>query len=333
MKRDRALWKGGALNEFIPGLVVAVGIAVLATVLARLLPIGGGVVPALVLGIIVGNVWQLPAITEGGIGFAERNMLSYAIVLMGFELQIDRIASVGWMPLLFVAILVFIVMLVAVPLGMRLGFSKPFATMIGAGHAICGASAVAALGPLVKARQEEIGVSIGIVNLMGTVGIAVAPPLVLALQYSAQEAGYLIGGVLNAVGQVVAAGFSVGREAGEIATLVKLQRILFLGPLVLGASFLFHLPADGARKKFPIPGFIYGFALASIIGSLMPHEVHVIPVLREVGKFFLIVAMAGIGLRIRFRHLIHYGPKAILFGGMLFVLQLVVAMLVIPLMR
>ena len=195
---------------------------------------------------------------------------------------------------------------------------------------MCGSSAIAATEGIIGADEEEVGLSVAIVNFLGTIGIFLLPFLgVTVLGFNDIGAGVLIGNTLQAVGQVTAAGFSVGEVAGQTATVIKMGRILMLTPLVLIllAAFPIAASARPAKKRGisakGIPLFIVGFILFSLVATfgLLPDTA--LEFLGAMGEYALIIAMAGIGLKITFSSILRSGRSALLMGSIIFLIQIV----------
>jgi len=308
--------------QYIPGLLICLVIALAAKYLTLFLPAFGAVTLAIILGIIIGNLMRLPKSFSSGIKYSEKTILSYAIMLMGLKLQLSVLKDLGLMPILLVISIQIVTFITAILVGKALGFNRKFSLLMGAGNAVCGSSAIAATAPVLEAKESEVGISIGVVNLMGTIGIFLLPALVKAFSMSQTQGGYFTGGILQAVGQVVAAGFSIGEEAGTVATLIKMLRVLMLGPIVLILSLSLKKGNGSNNQKVSIPPFIIGFFIFSIIATIFPHEASVIPFLKQFSKILLMIAMAAIGMKIKFADLLKQGPKALLLGVIIFVVQI-----------
>lgn len=324
------------------GILIVFAVGVLSWWAADFAPRLGSVTIAILLGVLVGNVlaasktWE--AASTAGAKFGEKRLLPLAIVLLGVELQLMALVELG--PLAVVVILASIAtaLLVSVQLGAMLGYSREFSLLMGAGNGICGSSAVAATSMAIDADEAKTGISISVVNLLGTIGIFALPAVIRMLALDDVQSGLLVGGTLQAFGQVVAAGFSVNDDVGNIATVVKMGRVLMLGPMVvlIGAWVQSHLPSDGGEGStqtgVQIPRFIIGFFVLSIIASLNVLPPEVIHWLRTGGKFLLVVAMAGIGMRIQLQTLFKSGAGALLFGAAVSVIQIVLTLVVILLL-
>ncbi|ACL69303.1 YeiH family protein [Halothermothrix orenii] len=312
-----------AFKEKIPGILLAVFVGITGRLVGNFVPNIGGVTIAIILGFLAGNIFRLDSNYAKGIKFVEKKILSLAIMLMGLKLQMDVLAELGISSIVIIIIMVTLTVFVGSLIGRLCGLSNSFSILLGIGNGICGSSAIAAAAPIVSNNEEEIGLSVSVVNLLGTFGIFILPVITGLLKLNETTSGLMIGSTLQATGQVVAAGFSISDLTGEVATIVKMARILMLGPVVLLLSFLFGKKDNSLDNNVSIPPFIIGFFIFSIIGTLQILPVGVVQSLKYTGKLLLTVAMAGIGLRIRISSLINQGPKALLVGLLIFVVQLV----------
>ena len=319
------------MKKVIPGLLLTVLIALCAKITSSYIQAIGAVSIAIILGILAGNTIKLSDKFNKGIAFSEKNLLTYAIMLMGFKLELGELGEMGTTVFLVVLPTMLVTITSGIIYGKFFGFSKSFSLLMGAGNAVCGSSAIAAVAPATDANEEEIGVSIGIVNLLGTIGIFLMPLLASLIHLSEIQSSYLTGGVLQAIGQVVAAGYSISDKVGDTATLIKMLRVIMIGPIVMLVTLLNKTSSsgDGKGKKKYIPNYIIGFFICSIIASIFPNEQLVLPYLRTLAKLLLMVAMAGVGMKISFKSLINHGPKALLFGVLTTTTQTIFIMILI----
>ena len=313
-----------------PGLLIVILVAVLSQFLANsVIPNIGAVTLAIVIGILVSNLLiQGPAFAEG-YHFAEKKLLPVAIVLLGTELQLQVLIGLGLPTAVLILLIVTFTMLSSTVIGKLMGFSQPFSLLMGAGNAICGSSAIAAVSPLVEGKEEEVGLSISTVNLLGTLGIFLLPLLVHVFQLNDYRGGAVIGGSLQAIGQVVAAGYSINDATGNIALLVKMGRVLMLGPLAVIISSRKTAISSEGKSAIKIPPFIVGFLIVGLLASWPVTPRPLVEVLRMSGKWLLLLAMAGIGLKLRLKTMLMQGPRALLFGSVLAILQLAAAFLIV----
>lgn len=319
----KSLWLG-LIFVFILGSV--------SWLLADFFPRVDSVTMAIILGIVVGNIpFSNQMVLSGGL-FAEKKLLPIAITLLGVELKLMTLFDLGFVAIIVIAVSILVSIFTSIYLGKLLNFSPKFSVLIGAGNGICGSSAIAATSIVIDAEESDIGISISVVNLLGTIGIFLIPAMIRLFPLSNLEGGLLIGGTLQALGQVVGAGFSVNDDVGNIATVVKMGRVLMLGPMVvlIGSWMRSKLETNGeAPSKVVIPYFIVGFFVMSIIASLNILPSEILTILKTLGKYLLVVAMVGIGMRIQLSTLYHSGLSAFLFGGLVSVIQIIITLIVI----
>ena len=306
-----------------PGLVLVLLVALISQALARtIIPNVGAVTLAIILGLVISNFFVKSPVYTDGYLFAEKQLLPAAIVLLGTELQLRILIRLGLPTLGLVFAIVLMTMVTSLLIGRMLGFARPMSILMGAGNAICGSSAIAAISPLVASKEEDVGLSISTVNLLGTLGIFLMPVLVQLFRLDDISGGALIGGSLQAVGQVVAAGFSINDATGNFALLVKMGRVLMLGPLALVVAWQKMTASPRSSQAIKIPPFIIGFVLVSLISSWQLLPASVVDWANTLGKWLLLLAMAGIGLRLQLESLLKQGPKTLLFGLVVASLQL-----------
>lgn len=308
-------------KQLLPGLLVTILLAGAAFGLSFFLSIGSPEVVALLLGFVLANAVVLHPKLTPGFQFSEKRVLGWAIALMGLQLSFTKLNLSWWLlPVLIFAIAIALVL--GSKISKRFGVLNTCGYMIGVGTAICGASAIAAVSPFLKTKAHETGVAIGVVNLLGTAGMLLLPGLAVLLNLTPEYSGVLLGGSLQAVGQVVGAGYAMGDEVGEIATLVKLGRVLMLGPVVLFTALLMHSKSDKLDRKKMLPGFIVTFFVLMVLANVFALPEEVLGILKMVDKILLAIAMAAIGLQIRLRDLLKQGPKALVLGILIFAVQI-----------
>ncbi len=312
------------MKKLFPGILVCVVIALAALFIARYILIGS-VTIAILIGILTGNLIKLPEGFGPGVKFSEKTLLSWAIALMGFRLNYTILAHLGLPAVAVILCGMVFTITFALFMGRLLGMERDLSLLVGIGNGICGSSAIAAAQGVIKTRDEHVGVSIGVINLLGTIGIFLLPMITLSLpDFSSEKAGLLIGNTLQAIGQVTAAGFSRGDVIGQTATIVKMGRILLITPMVLLLNFRKKgkRREEGKPEMPKVPGYILLFILFSLITSwgIMPSAAN--SFIKDVSEFLLITAMAGIGMKITFRELLTDGRKALLAGAFTFAGQI-----------
>ncbi|HEY8614360.1 MAG TPA: YeiH family protein [Roseomonas sp.] len=244
------------LARLLPGLLLCVGVTLAAMGLARLEEalFGRAWLEALVLAILLGTVirtaWRPGPRWKPGIDFSAKMLLEVAVVLLGASLSAATVLAVG--PGLLVGIAVVVAVAISASYGLcRLfGLPRRMAVLVACGNSICGNSAIAAVAPVVGADGEDVASSIAFTAVLGVAVVLSLPLLVPALGLSLEQYGVLAGLTVYAVPQVLAATAPVGALSVQIGTLVKLVRVLMLGPVVLVLSLL----APRLREEPAAPG-------------------------------------------------------------------------------
>ncbi|MEL6714018.1 MAG: putative sulfate exporter family transporter [Planctomycetota bacterium] len=334
-KRDgSAKAAGGPARAYaLAGLLAAA-----ALVLRGALPGSSAAVPsasvlALVLGLLVGALPGVRATAGRGAGRVTKATIPWAIVLIGFGLDLGPLLRSGSLAAgLGITVALMAVAFLGALLGARaLGLSRDAGLLLGAGTAVCGNSAIMAVAPAIDADDDEVGLSIGVINLLGVLMLFALPPLAGALGVAAEEGGALAGLTVHAVPQAIATGGAFGERALEWATLYKLLRVALLVPVVLLVSVLVgRRSGDAPRARVPL--FVPLFVAAAVLRGLgwADAEVRVpglgaeglgsegpAPLwaqLKAVGRIALAVALAAIGLGLDLRSLVRVGPRFLLAG-------------------
>lgn len=321
-------------KDQLRGLGVCIVLAVLAKKIVWLAPSLGSTSFAIILGIIAGNTVATDKRLAPGVVYAEKKLLPLAIMFLGVTLNIGDVLAVGGRGILYILIIMSVVIASSIKLGKVLGFTKEFSLLLGAGNAVCGSSAIAAASPIVGAKEDEVGISVAVVNLMGTIFMFILPVLaVKVLHLNEVDAGALIGGTLQSVGQVAASGGMIDTRVQTYATLFKMLRVVMLGGVILLYSYMLKreekMHQKGVRGKMGIPPFIVGFFLLCVLTSLNLIPQQGTGAVKLASKWLMLVAMAGIGMRIKISELLKEGPKALLAGTVLTLIQVVVAIVLI----
>ncbi len=314
------------VKENAPGLITAGALALLSIFLAGFGSFLGAATIALILGMMLGNSKILAGKLEKGFFFTEKKVLETAIVLIGFGMNARIFSALGVGTWIFIGSSVILVIAVAMMLGRWFGLSVKMATLLGAGSAICGTAAIGAVSPLLHSKEEETGLSIGVINVLSTMGLLLLPVLSGILALNDQSSGLIIGGILQSMGHVVGAGFSLGEEVGSAATVVKMGRVLLIIPLMLILYFLNRgRKSGGKRMSFPV--FVPLFALALALSQLPFFPAAWASTLAKTGDYLLITAMVAIGFKIKFRPLFRMAGPALGVGLLVFVFQILLYLL------
>lgn len=311
-----------SIPKNLAGWLILLFIAGVATVLSPFIPGPGTITIALILAIIAGNLktWNGP--TQAVFKYAEKHLLSIATILLGFGLNIRLLQQLSPAYLLLIVFMVVLALFSSQLFcgGMR----SPLRWLLGAGSGICGNSAIAATAPALGATVTEIGLAVTVVNLLGTIGIFVFPLISIALGFSTSESALFTGAILQSVGHVVAAGYSIDPETGALALLIKMGRILMLGPVILFIGYRFKTHGAKVLNGALVPNYVWGFLIAAAITSTGLVPTMITKNLEKTGTYFLLAAMSGIGLGINLKQMISMGPRAALNGTLIFLTQIVV---------
>lgn len=287
----------------------------------------------LVVGIVVGMLYgnflrgTMPADWGVGVNFTARRLLRIAVAFYGLNISIQQIAAVG-MPGLAVSVAVVVgTLLIGTIVGQRLlGLDRDTAMLTAAGSAICGAAAVLAFEPTLRAAPHKSAVAVATVVLFGTLSMFLYPVFYHAgwLNFDTQALGIYIGGTVHEVAQVVGAASNIDPATTEVATIVKMTRVALLVPvlLVLGMylrSAASHAGGQGKSAKLPIPWFAVGFLVLAIINSLDIIPADIVAAIRRLDVFALTMAMTALGIETRFAQIRKAGPRVMALGFILYV--------------
>ncbi|WP_332678396.1 YeiH family protein [Brevundimonas sp.] len=303
-----------------PGVALCLAVTMAAVGLTSLEQyLTGGVwletlVLAILLGAGVRAVWTPNPGFNAGIAFSARTLLEIAVVLLGASVSAATLSSLG-VPLVFgIFVLVALTILVGFAIGRLMGLNTRMALLIACGNAICGNSAIAAVAPVIDADGEEVATSIAFTAVLGVVVVLTLPILGGLLLMTDMQYGVLAGLSVYAVPQVLAAAVPFGFAAIQTGTVVKLVRVLMLGPVILALSLLFR-----DRSKPPgrpglhrlLPWFIVGFVLMIGLRSLgLIPQTFLLPI-AAASSLLTVISMAALGLQTDIRAVARAGGRAI----------------------
>lgn len=310
------------------GFVFSLTLAFIAVLVAQLLPFLNSIMVGLLLGIVVGNLFALPAKYHAGISFTGSKTLEIAVVLFAFGINYTHMAELGWQRFLAVVLVVFAVLLLTVYLSKKFNCPSSVGWLVGFGTAICGSSAIAALAPSVAKNKEDVGVAMAVVNLYGTLGMLVLPLVAAGLSLSNEDISMLLGGTLHAVGNVAGAGYAMSQDIGDQSLTIKLARVALLTPGLIFFNFITQRKAGKSiQSYFVLPWYLWGFLIITILVSVIHLPAEVIKFFSEAGKYLLTLAMVAIGLKVSFASLLQSGKRGLMFGLIIFLVQVVLLML------
>lgn len=330
-RRLRKIAPGLALSALIGGLAVILGRAEHAIFGAEWLE---PLVLAILLGAVLRTIWTPPAVFGAGIAFSAKTVLEIAVVMLGASVSAQALMSIGPGMLLAIVALVALAVPGAFLLGRLMGLPWRMALLIACGNGICGNSAIAAVAPVIDADGDDVTAAIAFTAVLG-VFVVLAMPLIGNLAgLEAVQYGVLSGLTVYAVPQVLAAAAPMGAAAIQIGTLVKLVRVLMLGPVTVVLSIVAARAGDGARasggrRGVMPPLFIFGFLAMLFLRSagLVP-EFALQPISHAAGAL-TVIAMAALGLGVDARAVMAAGPRVIATVVLSLVLLVALALLLI----
>lgn len=306
--------------RFLPGLIVAGVAAAIGWGIHTVLPAVPLLTAVVVLGIIVGQIpaarsW-LDGILSPGLKVAARRLLRIGVVLLGLKLSLGDIAGLGWLTILTTVLIVVLTFVGTLGLGRALRLPGHQPLLIASGFSICGASAIGAMGGVVRARDDEQATPVALVTLCGTLAIAVLPALWHPLGLSSLQFGHWVGAGVHDVGQVVATAQIAGSAALAVAVIVKLTRVLMLAPMVaITAAVERRRATDASGPRPPIvPLFVAGFIAAVLLRSFVPLPDAVLEGADVLQTVLLAMALFALGASVRVSELARTGWRALVVG-------------------
>jgi uncharacterized integral membrane protein (TIGR00698 family) len=317
----------------LPGLALAVGVALAATALGRLVPVVGGPVSGIVLGVLVAVAVRPRDRLRPGIAFAGRGVLQAAVVVLGAQLSLGQVLRVGIGSLPVMIVTLAACLAAAYGIGCRLGVVHDLRTLIGVGTGICGASAIAAVTPVIGAAEAEVAYAVSTIFVFNIAAVLTFPALGHLLGLSQHAFGLFAGTAVNDMSSVVAAATTYGGPAADYAVVVKLARTLLIIPICLGLAALARRrertadasAAVGVPGASPgpvrvgrlVPWFLVGFLVLAAVNTVgfVPSTAH--GPLSTLAVFLITVALSAIGLSTEPSRLRRTGAAPLLLGGCL----------------
>lgn len=312
------------------GMAFCLAIAVIAWILGKQVEVVGGPVFGILIGMLLAVVvrGRDTSSLAPGVKFTSKYVLQTAVVLLGFGLNLSRIAQVGATSLPVIASTITTSLVVAFVMCKAMHVPSRIATLIGVGSSICGGSAIAATAPVIKADDEEVAQAISVIFLFNVIAALVFPTLGGMLGLTNEGFGLFAGTAVNDTSSVTAAaaawdGMHPGANTLDAATIVKLTRTLAIIPITLGLA-IWQMRQDrraggdasntfSLRRAFPT--FVGLFVLASIVTTVFALPASVTAPLKDLSKFLIIMAMSAIGFNTDIVKLVRTGGKPIALGA------------------
>ena len=297
----------------LPGVLLCIGVTLAAMGLERLevAAFGRAWLETLVLAILLGtalrSVWKPGAVWRSGIAFSAKTLLEVAVVLLGLSISTATVRALGGPLLGGIALIVALAIATSFAIGRALGLTPKLAMLVACGNSICGNSAIAAVAPAIGADSRDVASSIAFTAVLGVVVVLALPLAAPLLGGDGLRYGALAGLTVYAVPQVLAATAPVGAVSVQMGTVVKLVRVLMLGPVVLALSLagprLFGPGGGGRRQPLHrlVPWFIIGFLLLATLRSAGLVEPALLAPAATAANLLTVLAMAALGLGVDVR--------------------------------
>ena len=321
MTKVKELWKG---------LLLCLCIAVPAWFLGKVFPVVGGPVFAIVAGMIVTIFLKKKEPFQKGITYTSKKVLQYAVILLGFGMNLSVVLETGAQSLPIILATISTSLIVAIIMHKALRIPGKISTLVGVGSSICGGSAVAATAPVIEADDEEVAQAISVIFFFNVLAAMIFPALGTMLGFdtgSGEAFGIFAGTAINDTSSVTAAAstwdtlYNLGSETLDKAVTVKLTRTLAIIPITLVLAFIRAREAksEGAKvnMKKIFPFFILYFILASLITTVavaLGVSGDLFKPVKTLSKFFIVLAMAAIGLNTNVVRLVKTGGKPLVMG-------------------
>ncbi|MGL4780231.1 MAG: YeiH family protein [Bacteroidales bacterium] len=254
-----------------------------------------------------------------------KQLLQYAVVGLGFGMNLYSSLEAGKEGIVFTVVSVIGVMLLGMWLTRKMKIEEKTGYLISAGTAICGGSAIAAVSPVLKAKEHDISVALGTVFILNAIALFIFPPIGHWLDMTQQQFGTWAAIAIHDTSSVVGAGEVYGAQALQVATTVKLTRALWIIPLALVTSYIFK----AKDQKISIPWFILFFVLAMIVNTFIPLPAALTNIISFISKKALTVTLFLIGSGLSLSVIKEVGIKPLLLGIGLWVVIGISSLLVI----
>ena len=315
------------LSKNWAGLLVCLIISIISWVLGGFLPVVGAPVFAIFIGMILHPFLTSYKQLDAGLTYSSKKLLQYAVILLGFGLNISQVFAVGKSSLPVILSTISIALIIAFFFQRFFNLDTKLATLVGVGSSICGGSAIAATAPVIHAKEKEVAQAISVIFFFNVLAALIFPTLGSWLHLSNEGFALFAGTAVNDTSSVTATASAwdslYNANTLEHATIVKLTRTLAIIPIVLFLSYYWQSRQQGnnqgvkLKKIFPV--FILYFILASLLTTLLTSfgvSTSFFSPLKQLSKFLIIMAMSAIGLKTNLIAMIKSSGKSILLGAL-----------------
>ena len=255
-------------------------------------------------------------------------LLQTAIVIIGLTMSASSVIDLTATYLPYISVFVILTFLLGLIIGRILRIDTRLSLLLASGTAICGVTAIAAISPLIKARQKDLLTSLAIIFIFNLIALALFPVIGNSMDMSDERFGAWIAMAIHDTSSVIGAALSYGGNAAEIATTLKLGRTLWIIPLIIILGLLFKND-DNEKAKFPL--FVFVFILAVLLGTQLNLNQQTITTLDSLSRLFLIAALFCIGTQINLESIKNIGIKIIFLAIVLWLFALMASYYLISL--
>lgn len=307
------------ISKLAPGVIACAAIAVPSWYLGKTIDVVGGPVFAILIGMSAALFWRDKGSARPGIAFVSKKILQLAVILLGFGMNLGSVFKVGAQSLPIIVSTISAALIVAYVLSRAMGMDRSVSTLIGVGSSICGGSAIAATAPVINASDDEIAQSISVIFLFNVAAALIFPTLGGVLGMSDQGFALFAGTAVNDTSSVTAAASAWDGIHGSsilgVSATVKMTRTLAIIPITVVLALVRGSKSGGSVSLAKIfPWFVALFLAASVVTTFVPLPSELVLFLKNASKFFIVTAMAAIGLNTDLIKLIKSGAKPIALG-------------------
>jgi len=257
-------------------------------------------ITAILVGMIFGNVVGINKSASSGITLSGKRLLRIAVALLGLQISYSQLSQIGLIGVVLAALVLTTTFVLTLYLGRLLGVDRKLTQLIAAGTSVCGASAIAAASATIRGDDEDVAYAVACITLFGTIAMFIFPLVGALAEMQPLNYGLWIGLSVHEVAQVVGAGYQVGSEAGDVAVVTKLSRVVLLAPLIVCISLILvkrDNKSGALEKKTPlVPFFVVGFLVLALVNSLQIIPSFVRDPLVSLTPIMLTAAMGALGL-------------------------------------
>jgi uncharacterized integral membrane protein (TIGR00698 family) len=330
--------------QLVPGVVLAVSISILAVYLHSLYKPISAAATAIVAGVVLRNTFGIPELCKPGQAFAVKKLLRLGIILLGVRLSFMEVLEIGEKALVIIVCCITLAIILVQYISRKIGLPDRLGTLIGVGTSICGVSAIVATSPVIDANEDETAFAVATITIFGLLAVVIYPIVGHLLQMSDVFFGTWAGTAVNDTSQVVATGFIYSDTAGNVATVVKLTRNLFMAPVMLILSSIYmrkklddqkRRGEEGKKANYAqaFPLFLLGFIGMVVLRTLGVFPSSAIALIKTSANFIIVTAIAGVGMGTNFASMKNTGLKPFYAGLCASVIMAVISFSIIRVLK